>query len=437
MSELMTRWDAPRTRVRRVSDGLGPLVRGAVLLLLALPVGVAAQDAKETLFWDSVVCEREGEVRAYLRVYPNGAYVNEAQQCLEQQLGLDRTARILVQQGLASLDYAPGPADGQFGPATRQAMRAWQEAKGFAATGYLTREQADTLLAAGRDALAATERQRQAEEERRAEAERQRAEAARAEAERQQQAEAERRRKAEEEQRRAARPRELRNSIGMEFVLVEPGTFEMGSPATEPGRDDDETLHRVTLSQPYYLGKYEVTQGQWAAVMGSNPSSFSNCGRNCPVEAVSWEDAQGFIEELNLREGVAVYRLPTEAEWEYAARRGTQTAYHFGNAANRLGEYGWYDGNSGGRTHPVGQKRPNTWGLYDMHGNVLEWVADWYGDYPRGSVTDPRGPSSGATRVHRGGSWGSNARYCRVANRGRNSPGNRYYYLGFRLARTP
>ena len=253
MSELMTRWDAPRTRVRRVPDGIGLLVRGAVLLLLALPVGVAAQDARETLFWDSVVCEREGEVRAYLQVYPNGTYVNEAQQCLEQQLGLGGAARILVQQGLASLDYAPGPADGQFGPATRQAMRAWQEAKGFAATGYLTREQADTLLVAGRDALAAAERQRQADAERQA-----REAAARVEAERQRQereavarAEAERRRKAEAERRRVERPRELRNSLGMEFVLIEPGTFEMGSRSGEAGRDGDEVLHRVTISQPF------------------------------------------------------------------------------------------------------------------------------------------------------------------------------------------
>ena len=117
------------------------------------------------------------------------------------------------------------------------------------------------------------------------------------------------------------------------------------------------------------------------------------------MERVSWEDAQGFIEELNRREGANVYRLPTEAEWEYAVRAGTQTAYHFGTAANRLGQYGWYEGNSNNRTHPVGGKRPNAWGLYDLHGNVWEWVQDWYGAYPRGLVTDPRGPSSGADRV--------------------------------------
>ena len=397
------------------------------LFLVTLPgsaVGQTTAREIEELFWESVECKSAGQVGAYLEVYPNGVYVEEARACLEGQLGLDRAAQVLIQQGLTALNYTPGPADGLFGGATREALRQWQRAKGEPVTGYLTRAQAEALVATGRDAVAAqTDAERQRQE---------RDAAARAEANRQ--------RKVEEERRAAkaaARPRELRNSIGMEFVLVEPGTFEMGSPATEPGRDDDETLHRVTLSQPYYLGKYEVTQGQWAAVMGSNPSSFSNCGRNCPVEAVSWEDAQGFIEELNLREGVTVYRLPTEAEWEYAARAGTQTAYHFGNATNRLGQYGWYDENSGNRTHPVGQKRPNAFGLYDMLGNVWEWVHDWYGDYPHGAVTDPRGPSSGANRVPRGGSWSDSARYCRVANRYRISPGNRGYILGFRLARTP
>ena len=147
---------------------------------------------------------------------------------------------------------------------------------------------------------------------------------------------------------------EIRNSIGIEFVLIEPGTFEMGSPETEAGRYDNETLHPVTLSQPFYLGKTEVTQGQWQAVMGSNPSQFSDCGRTCPVEQVSWEDAQEFIAALNRREGVETYRLPTEAEWEYAARAGTQTAYHFGDDAARLGAYAWYLDNSDGR--------PTRWG---------------------------------------------------------------------------
>ena len=232
--------------------------------------------------------------------------------------------------------------------------------------------------------------------------------------------------------------RELRNSLGMEFVLIEPGTFEMGSPETESGRFDEEgPVHELTISQPYYLGKTEVTQEQWQAVMGSNPSRFSDCGGNCPVERVSWEDAQEFIAALNRQEGVTVYRLPTEAEWEYAARAGTRTAYSFGDDAAHLGAYAWYGDNTDFEPHPVGQKRPNGWGLHDMHGNVWEWVADRYGAYPRDAVTDPRGANSGAARVYRGGGWSDTARVCRVAPRLRDSPGYRFFDLGFRLARTP
>ena len=140
---------------------------------------------------------------------------------------------------------------------------------------------------------------------------------------------------------------------------------------------------------------------------------------------------------LNRNEGVNMYRLPTEAEWEYAVRAGTRTAYSFGDDASQLGVHAWYGANSDSKTHPVGQKQPNGWGLFDMHGNVWEWVADWYGDYPHGAVTDPRGPRSGALRVYRGGSWLNGARYCRAANRYGGSPGLRNYLLGFRLARTP
>lgn len=231
---------------------------------------------------------------------------------------------------------------------------------------------------------------------------------------------------AEAAQRLAQFPREVRNSLGMEFVLIEPGSFLMGSPATESGRWDDEgPVHEVTLSEPFYMGKYEVTQGQWEAVMGSNPSKFNDCGRRCPVEQMFWWDAEAFIVALNRSEGVNVYRLPTEAEWEYAARgRGQPGGY-------------WYDGNSGNRTHPVGLKRPNGWGLYDMLGNVGEWTADWYGPYSIGPVTDPRGPSEGSARVTRGGTWDSTARYCRAAYRHGVYPGLRVGSLGFRLARTP
>lgn len=235
-------------------------------------------------------------------------------------------------------------------------------------------------------------------------------------------------------------PRTVRNGIGMEFVLIEPGTFEMGSPETESGRADNEgPVHEVTLGQPFYLGKYEVTQGQWEAVMGNNPSRFDDCGRTCPVERVSWEDAQAFIAELNRREGVGTYRLPTEAEWEYAARGGRQSGGYVYAGSNRLSSVGWYTENSGDKTHPVGRKQPNELGLYDMSGNVWEWVQDWYDDdyYSSSPATDPHGPATGARRVYRGGSWNYLARYCRAAYRNRAAPGYRNSYLGVRLARTP
>jgi len=179
----------------------------------------------------------------------------------------------------------------------------------------------------------------------------------------------------------------------------------------------------------------EVTQGQWQAVMGNNPSYFNNCGEDCPVEQVSWNDAQEFIRRLNQKESVSGYRLPTEAEWEYAERAGTNTVYSFGDSDSQLSNYAWYAGNSGGKTHPVAQKNSNSWGLYDMHGNAWEWYQDWYGSYPTGSVTDPKGPSSGSYRVHRGGSWRSRARGCRSANRYFSTPDFRDDNLGFRLSR--
>ena len=169
--------------------------------------------------------------------------------------------------------------------------------------------------------------------------------------------------------------------------------------------------------------------------MGTNPSHLTG-DRNRPVERVSWEDTQGFIRKLNMREGRARYRLPTEAEWEYACRAGSQTSYSFGDAPPQLDAYGWYADNSGEMTHPVGQRKPNTWGLYDMHGNVWEWVQDWYGAYAPEPVTDPQGPASGSERVFRGGSWVNPAMGCRSAFRYRLAPGRRFDYLGFRLLRT-
>ena len=190
------------------------------------------------------------------------------------------------------------------------------------------------------------------------------------------------------------------------------------------------------LSQPFYLGKYEVTQEQWETVMGENPSKFK--GPRHPVENVSWEDVQQFIGKLNREEGHTRYRLPTEAEWEYACRAGTTGDYGFFDNFffGRLKRYAWNGGNSGGQTHPVGEKDPNAWGLYDMHGNVWEWVQDWYeGNYYRNSpATDPRGPSSGSIRVYRGGSWYFLASFCTVAFHDFYSPANRIDYLGFRVA---
>jgi formylglycine-generating enzyme required for sulfatase activity len=215
----------------------------------------------------------------------------------------------------------------------------------------------------------------------------------------------------------------------------------MGSPEGETGRGSDEIQHSVTLTQSYYLQTTEVTQGQWKAVMGSNPSNFSSCGDDCPVDKVSWEDAQEFIEKLNMHENTNRYKLPTEAQWEYAARAGSTTALANGNLVEigctmdtNLNEMGWYCGNADSKTHPVAQKQANDWGLFDMHGNVWEWCSDWYGSYPDISVTDPEGASSGSARVQRGGSWGNSAQYSRSAGRSFETPD--YRFIGLRLSRT-
>ena len=221
------------------------------------------------------------------------------------------------------------------------------------------------------------------------------------------------------------------NSLDMEFVWIPAGSFLMGSPGYEEGRLSSERQHEVRISQGFWMGKYEVTQGEWEAVMGSNPSFFDECGSRCPVETVSWNDVQEFIGRLNERETGPGYRLPTEAEWEYAARSGTTGARH-----GELDDVAWYSGNSGGSTHQVGQKRGNAWGLHDMLGNVWEWTGDWFGEYPAGRVTDSGGPSTGSRRVVRGGGWSINAGSVRSANRHRSSPGYRYRSIGFRLVRT-
>ncbi|OHB64074.1 MAG: hypothetical protein A2Y77_12370 [Planctomycetes bacterium RBG_13_62_9] len=229
-------------------------------------------------------------------------------------------------------------------------------------------------------------------------------------------------------------PERIVDSIGIELVWIPPGRFLMGSPENEQGRDGDESpLHAVTLTEGFYMGVYEVTQAQWMAVMGSNPSEFQ--GDDLPVENVTWEDATEFCRRRSGREGLE-YRLPTEAEWEYACRAGSTASYSFGDGNSVLDEYGWHSGNSGGTTHPIGEKMPNLFGLYDMHGNVWEWCQDVYSKYPSAGVVNPRGPAWGDERINRGGGWSAVAAYCRSATRDRDLPTDRYNVLGLRVVRT-
>ena len=224
------------------------------------------------------------------------------------------------------------------------------------------------------------------------------------------------------------------------MVFVKGGTFTMGCmDGRDSNCDDNEKpAHEVTLSS-FYMAETEVTQKQWRAVMGDNPSGFKGCD-DCPVEQVSWNDIQEFLQKLNAMGKGVRYRLPTEAEWEYAARGGEKGANdNFTYAGgNDLDEVGWFTENTKDKgTWPVGGKKANQIGLYDMSGNVLEWCADWYGDYPKGPVKNPTGPPRGSDRVLRGGGWGFSAGYCRVSARFYFDPGYRYDYIGFRVAASP
>jgi formylglycine-generating enzyme required for sulfatase activity len=242
-------------------------------------------------------------------------------------------------------------------------------------------------------------------------------------------------------------PSEIVVSIGLKLRLIPEGFFMRG---------EGSESHSVTLSKPFYLGVYPVTQQQYKKVMGRNPSFFQGSqekkvyrafissadvdGQNAdlPVESVSWADAVEFCKRLSKlpleKQAGRVYRLPTEAEWEYACRAGTKTVFSFGDSYESLGDYAWYDENSNHQTHPVGKKKPNAWGLYDMHGNVWEWCRDWYGEYAKNAVVDPSGSYRGVYRVRRGGSWGSDVTGCQTASRSGDTPASRRTSYGFRVA---
>ena len=216
------------------------------------------------------------------------------------------------------------------------------------------------------------------------------------------------------------------NGVSFTMIAVKGGTFTMGTP-----RVDESPSHSVTLSD-YYIGETEVTQELWNAVMGSNPSNFTG-NMQRPVEKVSWDDCQTFISRLNELTG-ETFRLPTEAQWEYAARGGNKSKGYTYSGSNEIDEVAWYYDNSGGMTHPVKTKAPNELGIYDMTGNVYEWCSDWYGDYSSAAQTDPTGAATGTYRVRRGGSWDWNATFCRVAHRSGSTPSVFAIDLGLRLA---
>ena len=242
----------------------------------------------------------------------------------------------------------------------------------------------------------------------------------------------------------------IENGVGMRLVPIPAGSFTMGSPKSETGRNADEQAVAVTITRPFFMGATVVTQGQWRKVMGSEPWKGERCverGAGYPAVYVDWHGAVAFCQALTAAErkagrlpAGAAYRLPTEAEWEYACRAGTTTAYSFGASARRLGEFAWFYGNTETArqqfAHAVAGKKPNPWGLFDMHGNTYEWCADWYAPKLVGG-SDPRGPSRGVSRVLRGGGWGYEPPRCRSADRNKNDPTFADFSGGFRVVLAP
>jgi formylglycine-generating enzyme required for sulfatase activity len=235
-----------------------------------------------------------------------------------------------------------------------------------------------------------------------------------------------------QEEYRQDKPSQVAKELGLEFVLIKPGTFVMGAePRLERFTSYALPKHEVTITKPYFIGRFEVTQKQWSMVMDRNASKFKGPGN--PVDTVSYDRAMEFIDKLNEKEGRKIFRLPTEAEWEYAARAGSEMVYQYGDAPVNLGDYAWFTNNSGVTTHPVGLLKPNPWGLYDTLGNVREWTSDWLSSYTEEPVTDPKGPSEGTFKMARGGAFNFIDVNCTVSRRVGYAPDSRQNFLGIRL----
>ena len=433
----------------------------AILLCIYQPMIAQARDKNEELFWHSVECKEKPQVDLYLETYPAGAYISTARACLKsetirrQLLQCEahfKADRLLTGQGGNALDCYKSVLQSDVGNAQALAGITAIEDKYIAWIGRALERhnvgRAERYLRKLKTVN--TERVEVIQLERRIIDEKKRAEA--------------RRKAREAEARRKAREAEARRKVQRltgKMVAIPGGSFHMGkSRGDSSGSDDEKPVHTVNIS-PFQMSLYEVTVGQfrifiadsdYTGVAGNKCSIYEKqrwrgrSDRNWdspgftqddthPVVCVTYNDAQAFIRWLNAKTG-GNYRLPTEAEWEYAARAGTTSRYSWGDSKRQAGAYAW---NSGDRTHTVGGKKPNPWGLYDMHGNVVEWVQDWYGKnyYARSPASDPQGPRSGTQRVLRGGSWVNFAGSLRSSSRSAWSPDSRSGTIGFRLVRQP